>query len=204
MYTHVVVFLYFGAVTKCQNQMTFFSYSSSPLIIDINGGVHYPMTIPYNLFVLSIKISSKSMYRLTRIYHIFIFIFDSSSFYVRTSGMCLMSKFITGFFRSAIILTISSAFMKLFRTQFFRTSWNLSNVTPWSSISVISPRIAFILGVSPLKFFFPNQIAPPLFPRPKFFFLFPLQVFLVSLFVVAVVVGSEVDVLTVLFLFSLI
>ena len=128
----------------------FFSYSTSPLIVKLNIGVHYPRTLPYNLFLFSLNISSLSMYRLTRISHISIMIFDSSYFSVRSSGMCLVSKFATGSFRSVNISTMSSAFLRFFRKYFFRTSWNFSNTTPWSSLLVISPRTAFSLGVFPL------------------------------------------------------
>ena len=81
----------------------FFLYYASPLIVDLNDVVHCPMPITYNLFVFSIKIYSQSMYCLNCTYHIFILIFDSSSFSVRLSGMCLVYKLVTGSLRYFII-----------------------------------------------------------------------------------------------------
>ena len=81
--TPAVVPFIFGAATKYQNHMTSFLYSTSPLIVDLKAGVHSPMAILYNLFVFSLKISSRSMYRFVRISHIFMLIFDSSSILVR-------------------------------------------------------------------------------------------------------------------------
>ena len=149
--TTAVVFFIFWSSHKVSKSDDFLFYSVSHFIVNINAGVHCPMTITYNLLILSIKISSWSMYRLTRISHIFILILDSSYFYVISSGMCLVSRFVTGSFRSVIISTMYSDFLKFFRTQFFSTSWNMSNVTPRSSLLVIRLRIEFSLGVSPLK-----------------------------------------------------
>ena len=83
MSTPAVFFFIFWISHKVSKSDDFFSYSASPLIFNLNGGVHFTMTIPHKLFVLSINIYSQSMYRLTRIYHMFILIFNSSSFYVR-------------------------------------------------------------------------------------------------------------------------
>ena len=176
--------------------MTFFN-NASPLIVNLSGSVHFPMTIPYNLFIFSLKISSWSMYLYTRVSHIFILIFYSSSFFVRSSGMWLVSKFVTGSFRSVIILTISSAFLMFFRTYFFRTFFNLSNVTHWFNILVINTWTTFSSGVSPLKSFCSDQLDAPSFPRLKFPCMLHLRVFLISLFVIAGFVGSGFDVTTV-------
>ena len=156
----------------------FFPYSASPLIVNLRGGVHFPMTIPYNLFAFYAKTSSISLYFLTRISHIFILIFDYSSVLVSSFGMCLFSKFGNGSFRSVNISTMSSALWK-----FFRTSYNLSKLTPWSSILVISLRTAFNSGVYPLKYFCYNPLVPPSLPRLKFPLRFPLRLFPLSLFV---------------------
>ena len=177
MSTPAVVFFIFWSSHKVSKSDDFVLYSASPLIVDLNGDVHCTMTIPYNLFVSYINISSWSMYRLTRISHIFILIFDSSSFYVRSSGMWLVSKFVTGLFRLVIISTISSAFLKFFRTKLFRTSWKFSNVTPCYSLVVIRPRTTFRSGVSALKSFCSDQLAPLSLPYLKFPFLFILRVF---------------------------
>ena len=134
MYTPAVVFFTFGSSHKVLKSDGLVLHTASSLIVGLNGGVHYPMNIPYKLIVLFIKISYRSMYCLTRISHIIILIFYSSYVSVRSSGICLRSKFVTGSFISVIISTVSSAFLKFFRTEFFRTSCNLSNLTPWSSL----------------------------------------------------------------------
>ena len=153
-------------------------YSASPLIFDVRGGVHCPMTMPYNLFAFNVKTSSLSIYFLTRISHIFILIFYSSSVLVSYFGMCLVSKFGNGSFRSITISTMSSTLWK-----FFRTSWNLLKVKPWSSILLISPRTAFNSGVYALKSFGSDPLVPPLFSRLEFPLWFPLYLFPLSLFV---------------------
>ena len=122
MSTSAVVLFIFWSSHKVSKSDDLFLYYTSPFIVNIKANVHCPMTILYNFFVFSIKISSRSMYCLTRIYHIFILIFDSYYFSIRSSGMCLVLKFVTGSFRSVIISTMSSAFLKFFRKKLFRTS----------------------------------------------------------------------------------
>ena len=143
MSTHAVVFLILFNSHNVSKSYDFYPYYASPLIVDLRGGIHCQMTIPYNLFAFSVKTSSLSIYFLTRISHIFILIFDSSYVLVIYFDMCLFMRFGNGSFRSVTISTMSSALCK-----FFRTSWTLSKVTPWSSILVISPRTAFNSGVS--------------------------------------------------------
>ena len=115
MSTPSVVFFIFWNSNKVSKSDNLFSYSASPFIFNLKAGVHCLMNIPYNLFVLSINISSQSMYSLTFVYHIFVLIFDSYSFLVRSSVIWLVSKLVTELFRSVIIWTMSSAFLKLFR-----------------------------------------------------------------------------------------
>ena len=66
-------------------------------------------------------------------------------------------------------------------------------MTPWSSLSVISPRTAFNSGVSPLKYFFSDHLVPPSFPRLDFPLLFPLYALPLLLLVGVGVADADVD-----------
>ena len=66
-------------------------------------------------------------------------------------------------------------------------------MTPWSSLSVISPRAAFNSGVSPLKSFCSYPLIPYSFPRLELPLLFTLYVFPLSLLVGVGVADADVD-----------
>ena len=75
-------------------------------------------------------------------------------FSVIISGLFLRSKFVAGSFRSVIISTMSSAFLKFFRSYLFRKSWNLSNVTRWYSLLLRRSSTEFSFGVYPFEYIF--------------------------------------------------